>query len=52
MDIKRIRNMDEIERSIRENVGSYIETPWTIIESYLDNLITSLELIIGKIQVS
>ena len=29
--------MDEIERSIRENVGSYIETPWTIIESYFRN---------------
>ena len=37
MDTKRIRNMDEIERQIRENVGSYIETPWTIIESYFRN---------------
>jgi hypothetical protein len=26
--------MDEIERKIRENIGNYIETPWTIIQSY------------------
>jgi DNA-directed RNA polymerase II subunit RPB2 len=26
--------MDEIERKIRENIGNYIEAPWTIIQSY------------------
>ena len=33
-------NMDtinEIERKIRDNLGNYIEVPWTIIKSYFEN---------------
>jgi DNA-directed RNA polymerase II subunit RPB2 len=35
-----VMNMDtinEIERKIRDNLGNYIEVPWTIIKSYFEN---------------
>jgi len=37
MHNKNANTMDEVERRIRENVGMYIEAPWTIIESYFRN---------------
>lgn len=37
MHNKNAKTMDEVERRIRENVGMYIEAPWTIIESYFRN---------------
>lgn len=32
-----MEKIDEIERKIRDNVGNYIEVPWTIIQTYFQN---------------
>jgi DNA-directed RNA polymerase II subunit RPB2 len=32
--ISQVKNMNNLEKEITDNLGKYIETPWTIIESY------------------
>jgi DNA-directed RNA polymerase II subunit RPB2 len=37
MSIKHNTIMEEVERKIHNNIGQYIEEPWTLIESYFRN---------------